>query len=55
MRDSVLIVGAGALFGLMCVLIVAVEYIIKLIAIPVMLCFGIGVLARDQLYQRFRG
>ena len=51
--ETTLVIATGAFFALLCVLIFIVESIVKLIAIPAIFLFGVGVVVFDFLKRKF--
>jgi hypothetical protein len=51
---GVLIIATGSLFALICFLIILVETIVKLIAVPVVFLFGMNVLALGFIKRKLR-
>ena len=51
---GMLIIATGGFFGLICFLIVLVETIVKLVAIPVVFLIGMNVLALGFIKRKLR-
>jgi len=52
--ETTLVVATGVFFALLCILLFIVESIVKLIAIPAIFSFGVGVLVFDFAKRKFR-
>ena len=50
--ETTLVIATGAFFAVLCVLLFIAESIVKIIAIPVIFSFGVGVLVFDFMKRK---